>query len=102
VRGKIHHVNWVVFVEWIIKDQFQSLRINLFEVGQTGAEKGDVEEKDVELEDNAMPSPSEVAYQVPVHKVFHKVQRGKKSRVLRRGKKLKMAKDALSFRGGVF
>jgi hypothetical protein len=49
-----------VFVEWTIKDQLQ--RINLFEIGQARTEKGGVEEKDVELKDNAMPSLLKVVY----------------------------------------
>jgi len=57
---KNHHVDWVVFVEWTIKDQLQ--RINLFEIGQARTEKGGVEEKDVELKDNAMPSLLKVVY----------------------------------------
>ncbi len=49
-----------MFVEWTIKDQLQ--RINLFEIGQARTEKGGVEEKDVELKDNAMPSLLKVVY----------------------------------------
>ncbi len=81
-----------MFVEWIIKDQFQSLRMNLFEVGQTGAEKGDVEEKDVELEDNAMPSPSEVAYQVPVHKGVSQGAKGQEIEGFAKGQEIENGK----------
>ncbi len=42
--------------------------MNLSEVGQARAEKGGVEEEDMESKDDTMPSSSKVAYQVPMHK----------------------------------
>jgi hypothetical protein len=40
--------------------------MNLYEVRQVRVERGGVEEEDVESKDDTMPSPSKVAYQVPM------------------------------------
>jgi hypothetical protein len=53
-----------VFAKWTIRDQLQ--RMNLSKVGQARAERGGVEEEDVESKDNTMPSLSKVTYQVLV------------------------------------
>jgi hypothetical protein len=47
-------------------DQLQ--RINLYEIGQVGGERGGVEEEDVESKDDVVPLSLEVTYQVLVRK----------------------------------
>ncbi len=79
-----------MFAEWTIKDQLK--RINLFEIAQARTEKGGVEEKDVELKDNAMPSPLKVVYQVPVHKGVSQGAKGQEIEGFMKGQEIENGK----------